>query len=108
MNNDANSALFSKLEVVAEAALLHEALGKRGAMTSMHINNFWKDFENPQNLGFFIGAWNIGSVMPLPEFHRRMETLIQELKACPPAPSHTEVFYPGEIEHRRSRRMKWP
>ena len=73
-----------------------------GAMTSTHINNFWKDFENPQNLGFFIGAWNIASVMPLPEFYERMDALIHELKACPPAPGHTEVFYPGEIEHRKA------
>ena len=73
-----------------------------GAMTSTHINNFWKDFENPQKLGFFIGAWNIGSVIPLPEFYQRMDALIQEIKACPPAPGHTEVFCPGEIEHRRA------
>jgi LDH2 family malate/lactate/ureidoglycolate dehydrogenase len=72
-----------------------------GALTSTHINNFWKDFEHPQNLGFFLGAWNIASVMPLPEFGQRMEALIAEIKACPPAPGHTEVFYPGEIEHRR-------
>jgi LDH2 family malate/lactate/ureidoglycolate dehydrogenase len=73
-----------------------------GAMTSTHVNNFWKDFENPQQLGFFIGAWNISSVMPLPEFNQRMDALIQEIKACPPAPGYTEVFYPGEIEHRRA------
>jgi len=73
-----------------------------GAMTSTHINNFWKDFENPQKLGFFIGAWNIESVMPLPEFYQRMDALIREIKACPPAPGHAEVFYPGEIEHRRA------
>ena len=73
-----------------------------GAMTSTHVNNFWKDFEHPQQLGFFIGAWNISSVMPLPEFNQRMDALIQEIKACPPAPGHTEVYYPGEIEHRRA------
>ena len=72
-----------------------------GALTSAHTNNFWKDFEHPQNLGFFLGAWNIASVMPLPEFEQRMEALLGEMKGCPPAPGYTEVFYPGEIEHRR-------
>jgi LDH2 family malate/lactate/ureidoglycolate dehydrogenase len=72
-----------------------------GALTSTHTNNFWKDFEHPQNLGFFLGAWNIASLMPLPEFERRMEVVLGEMKACPPAPGYTEVFYPGEIEHRR-------
>jgi LDH2 family malate/lactate/ureidoglycolate dehydrogenase len=73
-----------------------------GALTSAHTNNFWKDFEHPQNVGFFLGAWNIGSVMPLDEFIPRMEALLGEMKACPPAPGHTEVYYPGEIEYRRA------
>jgi LDH2 family malate/lactate/ureidoglycolate dehydrogenase len=72
-----------------------------GALTSAHTNNFWKDFEHPQNLGFFLGAWNITSVMPLGDFEARMESVLAEMKSCPPAPGHTEVFYPGEIEHRR-------
>lgn len=72
-----------------------------GALTSAHVNSFWKDFQNPQNIGFFIGAWNISSVMPLPVFEERITALLDEIKGCPPAPGHTEVFYPGEIEHRR-------
>lgn len=72
-----------------------------GALTSAHTNSFWKDFEHPQNIGFFLGAWNIASVMPPAEFEARMEALLGEMKSCPPAPGHTEVFYPGEIEHRR-------
>lgn len=72
-----------------------------GALTSAHVNSFWKDFEHPQNIGFFLGAWDIGSVMPMPMFEARMTALLDEMKSCPPAPGHTEVFYPGEIEHRR-------
>lgn len=72
-----------------------------GALTSAHVNSFWKDFENPQNIGFFLGAWDIGSVMPMAQFEERMTALLDEMKSCPPAPGHTEVFYPGEIEHRR-------
>lgn len=73
-----------------------------GALTSAHTHNFWKDFERPQNLGFFLGAWNIASVIALPDFTARMEAVLAEMKSCPPAPGHTEVFYPGEIEHRRA------
>jgi LDH2 family malate/lactate/ureidoglycolate dehydrogenase len=73
-----------------------------GALTSMHINHFWKDFEHPQKLGYFLGVWDISAVMPLHEFNHRMETLIGEIKACPPAPGHQQVFYPGEIEHMRA------
>jgi len=72
-----------------------------GALTSAHTNNFWKDFEHPQNLGFFLGAWNIASVMDPAEFSRRMDAVLEDMKSCPPAPGHAEVFYPGEIEHRR-------
>jgi LDH2 family malate/lactate/ureidoglycolate dehydrogenase len=84
-------------------AIIIDILGAvlSGALTNAHTGNFWRDFEHPQNLGFFLGAWNIASVMPLPEFELRIEALLGEIKACPPAPGHTEVFYPGEIEYRR-------
>jgi LDH2 family malate/lactate/ureidoglycolate dehydrogenase len=72
-----------------------------GALTSAHVNSFWKDFERPQNIGFFLGAWDIATVMPMDHFEARMTALLDEIKACPPAPGHAEVFYPGEIEHRR-------
>jgi LDH2 family malate/lactate/ureidoglycolate dehydrogenase len=72
-----------------------------GAMTSLHINNFWEDFEHPQKLGFFLGALNIEALVPLSVFNQRMEALIQEVKTCPPSVGNTEVFYPGEPEHRR-------
>jgi LDH2 family malate/lactate/ureidoglycolate dehydrogenase len=72
-----------------------------GALTSAHVNSFWKDFENPQNIGFFLGAWNIDTVMPMEVFAQRITALLDEIKGCPPAPGHTEVYYPGEIEHRR-------
>ncbi|HVU34961.1 MAG TPA: Ldh family oxidoreductase [Opitutaceae bacterium] len=72
-----------------------------GALTSAHVNSFWKDFENPQNIGFFLGAWNIASVMPPETFSARITALLDEMKGCPPAPGYSEVCYPGEIEHRR-------
>lgn len=72
-----------------------------GALTSAHVHSFWKDFENPQNIGFFLGCWDIGTVMALPAFEERITALLDEIKSCPPAAGQAEVFYPGEIEHRR-------
>ncbi|MDW7657935.1 MAG: Ldh family oxidoreductase [Bacillota bacterium] len=78
-----------------------------GAFNSREINNFWKDFENPQNLGWFMGVFNIASFVPREQFHDRIDQLFADIKACPPTPGNQEVFIPGEIEQRGvERRLK--
>lgn len=72
-----------------------------GALSSSRIHSYWNDFENPQDLGFFLGAWNIESFLPLQEFQNRVDELLDEMKASPPAPGTDEVLIPGEIEHRK-------
>ena len=70
-----------------------------GAYNSREINNFWKDFENPQNLGHFLGVFDIEKYIPLDVFKDRVDQLFDEIKSCPPAPGYNEVFIPGEIEY---------
>jgi len=71
-----------------------------GAFNSREVNNFWKDFENPQNLGYFMGAFDIEKFLPMEIFKERMDKILDDIKSCPPAPGFLEVFIPGEIEHR--------
>ncbi len=80
--------------------VLCSALG--GSAPSTGIHSFWDDFERPQNVGFFMGAWSIAHFMPLPEFHKRIDALFTTLKSSPPAPGFDEVCIPGEGEQRRA------
>ncbi len=70
-----------------------------GAFWGPHLNNMWTDFENPQNVGHFIGAINIAGLMPVNIFKERVDQIIREIKNVPPAPGFDEVFLPGEIEN---------
>ena len=64
------------------------------------IRDMTRDFEAPQDAGHFFLAFRIDAFMPPPVFHERMETLIERLKALPPAAGFDEVTYPGEREAR--------
>ncbi|MFP4661734.1 MAG: Ldh family oxidoreductase [Halanaerobiales bacterium] len=71
-----------------------------GAFWGPHLNNMWTDFENPQNVGHFIGAINIAGLLPLEMFKERVDQIIREIKNVPPAPGYDEVYLPGEIEYK--------
>ena len=74
-----------------------------GALPSTGINNFWSDFENPQDLGYFFGAIDISRLMPLDVFTARVDAMFGAIKGSVPAPGVEEVFLPGEIEARKER-----
>ena len=76
-----------------------------GAYHSREINNFWTDYENPQNLGYFLGVLDIGKFIPQDIFKERIDKLFDEIKSCPAAPGCGEVFIPGEIEYRSTVKM---
>jgi len=76
-----------------------------GAYNSREINNFWRDFKNPQGLGYFMGVINIGKIVPVDVFKNRMDHLLDDIKNCPPAPGAPEVFIPGEIENRTAAKL---
>ena len=77
-----------------------------GAHTGMSIKNFWTDFQNPQGLGIFLGAWNLAVLGDPSEVRARVDALLDDIKATPPVEGTTEVYYAGEIEHLRAERAK--
>lgn len=78
-----------------------------GAFWGQHLNSMWTNFEDPQNVGHFIGAINVEGFMPLAKFKERVDQIIREVKSVPPAPGFKEVFLPGEIEfNTRNERLK--
>ena len=72
-----------------------------GAVCGPHINNFWQDFENPQNVGHVFCAIDIEKFCGKEYFLDAIESLVAELKGLPKTPGTTEIFMPGEIENKR-------
>jgi LDH2 family malate/lactate/ureidoglycolate dehydrogenase len=77
-----------------------------GANTGTSIKNFWTDFERPQGLGIFLGAWDLAVLGDPVEVRARVDALLDEIKATPPVAGATEVWYAGELEHRSAERAR--
>jgi len=71
-----------------------------GAYMSPDTKSFWRDFENPQGLGFFMGVLDISKILPLDEFKKRTDEILDRIKNSPKAEGVSEIFIPGEIEQR--------
>lgn len=56
--------------------------------------------RDPRGVGHLFMAVDVGAFQPLDEFLARVDTLIETIKATPPAPGYDEVLVPGEPEHR--------
>ena len=69
-----------------------------GAAFGRDINDLYRNFDEPQNIGHFFIACDIEAFMPLSKFAERMEILLQSLKACELAQGHSQVLAPGEVE----------
>ncbi len=77
-----------------------------GAACGPHISHFWKDFENPQNVGHVFWAVDIDRFCGLEYFLAEIEKTLGEMKSLDKTPGTQEVFMPGEIENRRRARRK--
>ncbi|TJY42275.1 Ldh family oxidoreductase [Cohnella pontilimi] len=78
-----------------------------GAGFGKYVNNMYENWEQTQNVGHFFIGLDIARFMPVQQFKDRMDLYIDEIKAEPKAPGVSEIFIPGELEHRMSlERMK--
>ena len=72
-----------------------------GVLTGL---GFGVDPEGPHNDGVFMAAFRVGAFRPLDVFRAEVTDFAGWLNATPPAAGHERVYYPGEIEHERTRR----
>ena len=72
--------------------------GLGGAKNCRNTSHFWTDYENPQNIGYFMIVINPQAFMEKDEFGGRVDEILGEFKNCPPAPGVESVMIPGEIE----------
>ncbi len=71
-----------------------------GGAFGTDVTHLYDDFERPQNIGHLLGVLPVGSFVDPAEFKRRMDKGIREIKGVKKAPGVTEIFLPGEREHR--------
>ena len=71
-----------------------------GAGYGRHIGELWNNADTQQNLGFFLMAIDVALFCDLGDFKRRIDRMIDEIKASKTAPDTDEVLLPGEIEFR--------
>lgn len=63
-----------------------------------HINQMYGEMEEPRKLGHMVMALDLRRLMPLGLFKRRLNGMLQELNALPPAEGFERVYYPGQTE----------
>ena len=68
-----------------------------GAAMMSGVHSWVADTDEPSNQGHAFVAIDVGAMMPLQEFHARMDAMCKEIKGASPARGGT-IFLPGEIE----------
>lgn len=74
-----------------------------GAGFGRHIRRQYDDWTQPQRLGAFCWAIDIGAFVPPEEFGRRIAEMFGEIRAVPPAEGFAKVCIPGELEAAKKR-----
>jgi LDH2 family malate/lactate/ureidoglycolate dehydrogenase len=72
-----------------------------GAAFAGDMKSLYEDFSGPQRIGHTFMAIRPDLFMPLAEFKRRMDVMIERLKNSRPVDGCDEVLMPGEPEARR-------
>lgn len=62
---------------------------------------FGHDPSGRHNDGCFMAVFKVEAFRELSDFKKEVTEFAMYLKSSEPAPGYTEVFYPGELEHRR-------
>jgi len=69
-----------------------------------HINAMYDDIDGRRELGHWVMALDIGRLMPLELFKRRLGEMLQEFGELPTAPGSDRVYYPGQVEGEQRQR----
>lgn len=77
-----------------------------GAAVGPEIGSLYSDFDRPQGLGHFFIALSPERFIGREAYNRRMELLVETVKALPASEGNTEVLLPGEIERRHEEKRR--
>ena len=84
-------------------AILVEVLASvlTGAGLLSEIVSWNRELEAKNNVGHALIAVDIAQMIPMAEFQRRTEQMVDELKSAPLAQNAQRIFMPGELEWER-------
>jgi len=71
-----------------------------GSSYGSKIPSMTENFSKKLNEGIFLGAFKVNNFIDIKLFEERIENYILEIKNSPTAPGVTEIFFPGELEHK--------
>ena len=77
-----------------------------GGGFSTQVKTLYQKIESPSDVAHTCAAIRVSAFMPLAEFRKRMDAIIELMHACPTAPGVERIFVPGEIEHQTEQR-RW-
>ena len=67
-----------------------------GAAIGSSIGSMYKDMDRKQDVGHFFCLMDIGAFMDVSKFKKRVDSMIDGIKACKKRPEVEEIFIPGE------------
>ena len=71
-----------------------------GGAFGTDVTHLYNDLKRPQNIGHLLGVLPVASFVDVEVFKRRVDRGIREIKNVKKAPGVSEIFLPGEREHR--------
>ena len=71
-----------------------------GAAVGFSVGSMYKDLNKKQDLGHFFCLIDIDALMDVPVFKKRIDAMIDEIKACKRRPGVEEILIPGERSFR--------
>jgi LDH2 family malate/lactate/ureidoglycolate dehydrogenase len=74
-----------------------------GAAIGSSIGSMYKDMDRKQDVGHFFCLMDIGAFMDVSDFKKRVDSMIDEIKACRKRPKVEEILVPGERRFRIAR-----
>jgi len=72
-----------------------------GAALTHEINSWNMTPNHCGNTGHLFVAMDISKMQPVEQFTAQVETMIEQFKSAKKMQGVEEIFYPGELEHRR-------
>jgi LDH2 family malate/lactate/ureidoglycolate dehydrogenase len=74
-----------------------------GASFGPHLGSLYTEFKRPQDIGHLLGAIDIGRLVPIAEFKRRLAEMCHEVRGAELAEWAERIYVPGEIESEKRR-----
>lgn len=77
-----------------------------GAAIGPAVGSMYNNMDCKQDVGHFFCLLDISAFMDVAEFKQRLDTTIEEIKACQKRPGADEIRIPGERSHRKAQQNR--